>query len=230
MDYRNSDELPQSVGEEYLLNFIREITPYTEDAASPALEHSLADGVPVLSEETKNLLGTMLEIRKPGRILEIGTAYGFSAVYMSQFLPQGGQIDTIERNPVMIREARIHLAPFTGMIRLHEGAAQGIIPELTGPYDFALIDAGMGQYALFWEEIRDKLSPGAVVFCDNVLHGGLVAMDRYEIPRRQRTIHQRMRDFLTEVLADQAYQSALLPVGDGVLIAVRKTDNGKDAL
>ena len=88
----------------------------------------------------------------------------------------------------------------------------------------------MGQYALFWKEIRDKLSLGAVVFCDNVLHGGLVAMDRYEIPRRQRTIHQRMRDFLTEVLADQAYQSALLPVGDGVLIAVRKTDNGKDAL
>ncbi len=229
MEFLKDDELPQNVGEEYLLNFIREITPYTEDAASPALEHSLADGVPVLSEETKNLLGTLLEIHKPSQILEIGTAYGFSAVYMSQFLSQGGHIDTIERNPVMIREARTHLAPFADTICLHEGAAQDIIPGLSGPYDFVLIDAGMGQYALFWEEIQDKLSPGAVVFCDNVLHGGLVAMDRYEIPRRQRTIHQRMRDFLTEVLADKDYQSALLPVGDGVLIAVRKTNIGKDA-
>ena len=228
MDILKDGELPQTVGEEYLLNFIRELSPYTEDAASPALEHSLADGVPILSEETKNLLGTLLQMHQPRRILEIGTAYGFSAVYMSQFLAEGGSIDTLERNPVMIREARIHLAPFEERIHLHEGAAQDIIPELPGPYDFVLIDAGMGQYAVFWEEIQEKLTDHAVIFCDNVLHGGLVAMDRYEIPRRQRTIHQRMRDFLTEVLADSNYQSALLPIGDGVLIAVRKMKGGKD--
>lgn len=218
-------DLPRYVGEGYIQQFIREITPAKRDVSEETMQHCLEDGVPVLSEETRSLLGFLMMMRKPERVLEIGTAYGASALYMSSFLPEGGRIDTIERNPAMLGPAREHLAAsrlLDRVIFLHEGHAQEVIPALQGPYQAVLMDASMGQYGLFWEEIQPLLAPGGWVLADNVLHGGMVAMDRLAIPRRQRTIHSRLRDFLKAVLEDERYQSALLPIGDGVLLAFRK--------
>lgn len=220
----DSKDLPRYVGEEYILQFIRWMTPYREDVSTPVLEHCRGDNVPILSEETKSLLAVLLQMKMPTRILEIGTAYGFSAIFMSQFLKDGGLIHTIERNPVMIEQARRHIeaAGLAGTITLYEGHAQEILKSLTGPYDMVLMDASMGQYGIFWEEIQTFLSPGAWVMADNVLHGGMVAKPRLEVPRRQRTIHSRLRSFLETVLQDERYQTSLLPIGDGVLLAVRK--------
>lgn len=218
-------DLPRYVGEEYILNFIRSMTPYREDVSTPAEEHCRADNVPILSEETKSLLGFLLKLRPPERILEIGTAYGFSAIYMSQFLAEGGHIDTIERNPVMLEQARRHLAvvdPSGEKIRLHEGHAQDILKSLSDPYDMVLMDASMGQYGIFWKELQRLLRPGSWVMADNVLHGGMAAMPRLQIPRRQRTIHSRLREFITMVMENPEFQSCILPVGDGILLAVKR--------
>lgn len=96
---------------------------------------------------------------------------------------------------------------------------------MPGPYDMVLMDASMGQYGLFWEEIQPLLRADGWVMADNVLHGGLVAMERLEVPRRQRTIHSRLRSFLETVLQDEKYETSLLPVGDGILLSVRKGEN-----
>ena len=225
------NDLPHYVGERYILNFIRGITPYQEDVSTPAEERCRADNVPILSEETKSLLGFLLELKHPRRILEIGTAYGFSALYMSQFLPEDGCIDTIERNPVMIRQAQ-ELLGASGLldrkIYLHEGHAQEILRQLTGPYDMVLMDASMGQYGVLWQEIQPLLSQQAWILADNVLHGGMVAMERLEVPRRQRTIHTRLREYLKTVMEDPAYRSSLLPIGDGVLLSVKKGEKNDE--
>ncbi len=220
-------DLPRYVGEEYILRFIRWMTPYREDVSTPALEHCRGDNVPVLSEETKTLLGVLLRLKPPGRILEIGTAYGYSAIFMSQFLRPGGQVHTIERNPVMIEQAKKHIrsAGLADRVILYEGHAQELLRSMPGPYDMVLMDASMGQYGLFWEEIQPLLRADGWVMADNVLHGGLVAMERLEVPRRQRTIHSRLRSFLETVLQDEKYETSLLPVGDGILLSVRKGEN-----
>jgi len=224
-------DLPRYVGEEYILNFIRGQSPYLEDVSTPAEEHCRADNVPILSEETKTLLGFLLQLKKPDRILEIGTAYGFSAIYMSQFLNRGGHIDTIERNPVMVEQAKKHLraAQLESKITLLEGHAQEILKSLEGPYDMVLMDASMGQYGVFWKEIRRFMEPGGWIMADNVLHGGMVAMPRLSVPRRQRTIHSRLREYIAEVLSDKEFQSSLLPIGDGILLSVKKENTYEKA-
>lgn len=220
-------QLPRSVGEEYILNFIRAQGPYVEDVSTPAEEHSRADNVPILCEEAKTLLGFLLQMNRPSRILEIGTAYGFSAIYMSQFLSGAGHIDTIERNPLMIGQAKRHLraAGLEQTVTLLEGQAQDILKQLAGPYDMILLDASMGQYGIFWQEAKRLLGPYGWIMADNVLHGGMVALPRHSVPRRQRTIHSRLRAYIDEVLSDQTFQSSLLPIGDGILLSVRKEKN-----
>lgn len=179
--------------------------------------------VPVIRKETASLLKTLIALKRPERILEVGTAIGYSAIVMSEHMPEGCTITTIEKYEKRIPIARENFrrAGKESVIRLLEGDAGDILPKLDGKYDFIFMDAAKGQYGSFLNDIMRLLPAGGVLVSDNVLQDGDIIESRYAVTRRNRTIHARMREYLFELKHNELLQSAVIPVGDGVAVSVR---------
>lgn len=199
-----------------------------EAPEEPLLERieakALAARVPIIRKETQSFLKTLLVMHKPRKVLEIGTAVGFSALLMSAYLPEGGHITTIENYEKRIPIARENFrqAGKEGEISLIQGDALAVMKELTEAYDFIFMDAAKGQYIHYLPEAVRLLAPGGVLVSDNVLQGGDVLESRFAVERRDRTIHSRMREYLYELKHHDQLQTSILPLGDGVALSVRK--------
>lgn len=190
-----------------------------------------ADHVPVIRRETQNLLKTLLAAVCPEKILEVGTGVGFSALLMAEYNPCPCRITTIENYEKRIPEARKNFvrAGREEQILLLEGDAAEILPSLQPPYDFFFMDAAKGQYLAFLKEAYRLLAPGGMLVSDNVLQGGDVLESRYAVPRRDRTIHKRMREYLYELTHSPVWTTCLLPVGDGVSVSIKMAGKEKQA-
>ena len=199
-----------------------------EAPEEPLLERieaeALAARVPIIRKETQSFLKTLLVLKKPRKVLEIGTAVGFSALLMSAYLPEGGHITTIENYEKRIPIARENFrqAGKEGEISLIQGDALAVMKELTEAYDLIFMDAAKGQYIHYLPEAVRLLAPGGVLVSDNVLQGGDVLESRFAVERRDRTIHSRMREYLYELKHHDQLQTSILPLGDGVALSVRK--------
>ena len=199
-----------------------------EAPEEPLLERieaeALAARVPIIRKETQSFLKTLLVMHKPRKVLEIGTAVGFSALLMSAYLPEGGHITTIENYEKRIPIARENFrqAGKEGQISLIQGDALAVMKELAEAYDFIFMDAAKGQYIHYLPEAVRLLAPGGVLVSDNVLQGGDVLESRFAVERRDRTIHSRMREYLYELKHHDQLQTSILPLGDGVALSVRK--------
>lgn len=182
--------------------------------------------VPIIRKETQQFLKLLMAMKQPKRILEIGTAVGFSALLMAEYNPVFGEITTIENYAKRIPAARANFkeAEREGQITLLEGEAQEILPALEEPYDFIFMDAAKGQYIFFLPELIRLLKKGGTLVADNVLQDGDILESRFAVTRRNRTIHKRMREFLYEVTHHDRLVSAVLPIGDGLTVSSKKTD------
>ena len=200
-----------------------------EGPENPVIEQieqeALDTHVPIIRKETQSFLKVILMMRQPSRILEIGTAIGFSAILMSEYLPEDGHITTIEKYEKRIPIARENFrrAGKEGQITLMEGDALEVMRTLTGPYDFIFMDAAKGQYIHYLPEALRLLSDGGVLMSDNVLQDGDVIESRFAVERRNRTIHSRMREYLYELKHNAKLQTSILPLGDGVALSVKKS-------
>ena len=179
--------------------------------------------VPIIKRETASLLRTMVAALKPARILEIGTAVGYSALLMCQAMPRECHITTIEKYGKRIPVARRNFkkAGEEGRITLLEGDADVLLKELEGrSFDLVFMDAAKGQY-LHWLPLLLKVMPvGAVLISDNVQDGDIVE-SRFAVQRRNRTIHSRMREYLHTLKHMEELETAVIPIGDGVTISTR---------
>lgn len=186
-------------------------------------EEARRDRVPIIRVETASLLRLFVKMAKPMRILEVGTAIGYSAILMSECMPEGGEITTIEKFEPRIPIARenIHRAGKKNCIELIEGDALEVLKGLKGTYDFIFMDAAKGQYIHFLPELLRLLPEGGILISDNVLQDGDVMESRYAVTRRNRTIHSRMREYLYELKHHPLLQTAVLSVGDGVTVSYR---------
>lgn len=186
-------------------------------------EEARRDRVPIIRVETASLLRLFVKMAKPMRILEVGTAIGYSAILMSECMPEGGGITTIEKFEPRIPIARenIHRAGKENCIELIEGDALEVLRGLKGTYDFIFMDAAKGQYIHFLPELLRLLPEGGILISDNVLQDGDVMESRYAVTRRNRTIHSRMREYLYELKHHPLLQTAVLSVGDGVTVSYR---------
>jgi predicted O-methyltransferase YrrM len=198
-------------------------------------EHELLDAieqearenhVPIVKPETKDLLKFLVLMQKPKRILEVGAAVGFSALYMNQYQDAEGTIVTIERNEKRIQKAKENFkrAKKEESITLLEGDAVSILKALEGTFDFIFVDAAKGQYIHFLEDVLRLLKQGGMLISDNVLQDGDIAKSRYAIERRDRTIHKRMRDYLYTIKNHKELETTILPVGDGVALSLKVGD------
>ncbi len=199
-----------------------------ESPENPLLEEieqeALASYVPIIRKETQSLLKTLLTMLRPARVLEVGTAVGFSALLMSEYLPEGAHITTIEKYEKRIPIARQNFrrAGKEEQITLIEGDAMEVLRSLDGPFDFVFMDAAKGQYPHYLPEVLRLLTPGGVLMSDNVLQDGSLIESRFAVERRDRTIHSRMREYLYELKHREDLMTSILPLGDGVALTVKK--------
>ena len=170
------------------------------DTGNPAYLNELEKearetNVPIIRTETQSLLRTLIAVNRPERILEVGTAVGFSALCMSEYAPEGCQITTIEKYEKRIPVALENFRRFgkSGCIQLLAEDAAVALKKLKGSYDFIFMDAAKGQYMNFLPDVLRLLRTGGLMVSDNVLQDGDILESRYAVTRRDRTIHARMR-------------------------------------
>ncbi len=194
-------------------------TPFLDEIEKYALQNQ----VPVVRKSMQQLLKFLLATVKPKNILEVGTAIGFSALFMSEYAPEGCHIDTIEKYEKRISIARDNFARAgkSDSITLLEGDATELLRTLEGSYELIFMDAAKGQYIRFLPDILRLLAPGGILVSDNVLQDGDILESRFAVTRRNRTIHTRMREYLYELTHHPQLETAVLPVGDGVTVSVR---------
>lgn len=212
---------------EYLEKYIDELQPKCEGELGEIQRNAYEKGVPIIPNDVVKLIGFLLSLKKPKKILEIGCAVGFSSSFMSGFLEEGGHLTTIDRFPVMIEQARANYKRLNleDKITLIEGDAKDVLPTLKNEeYDVIFMDAAKGQYINILPEVYRLLKVGGIIIADDILQDGTVALDISEIERRQRTIHYRLNDFLWEITHNPALKTSVLTVGDGVALCY-KTKN-----
>lgn len=213
--------------EERITSFINSMNEDEKGIVGVIEQEALADGVPIIRKETKEWLKTMLLIKKPMQILEVGTAVGFSSIFMTEYIDKSAHITTIEKWEPRIAQAKINFerAGVTDRITLLEGDASELLKELAArkekQFDFIFMDAAKGQYIHFLPDVVALLSVDGMLISDNVLQDGEVLDSKYVVERRNRTIHTRMREYLYTLKHHEQLETSVLPLGDGVALSVK---------
>ena len=209
--------------DDYISRYIRLIQPKYDGVLGEIQEEALEEEIPIVPHETARFLSTLLTIKKPKEILEIGTAVAFSAGLMSRYLQEGGHVTTIDRYEYMLNIAKknIKRMGLEEKINIIEDDAANVLPKLSGPYEFIFLDAAKAQYIQFLPELLRLMPIGGILVADDVLQGGNIAKSRFSLPRRQRTIHKRMRNFLWDISHLDCLESSIIPIGDGIVMCTK---------
>ena len=211
--------------DERMVTYIRSLER-PENPVIEAIEQEALDSfVPIIRKETQSFLKVMMLMNRPARVLEVGTAVGFSAILMSEYLPEGSHITMIENyeKRIPIAKENIKKAGKENVITLLEGDALEIMPTLKDDsFDFVFMDAAKAQYINFLPHVLRLMKTGGVLITDNVLQEGDLIESKYVVRRRDRTIHKRMREYMYEVKNNEQLETSIVPIGDGITISVKK--------
>lgn len=210
---------------ERISSFIKSYIEDDEGILGQIYSDAIHDRVPVMRKETRELIKTQLIMKKPMQILEIGTAVGYSSLFMSNYLADGGRITTIELDSERVKIAKdnINKLEKADIIQVLQGDAYQVLKTLPDKtYDFAFVDAAKGQYINYYPDVMRVVKSGGVIISDNVLQDGDVLESHFTVDKRNRTIHDRMREYLYTITHDDRLDSAILSVGDGVAISIKR--------
>ena len=182
-------------------------------------QKALQEHIPIIMDETLEVIEKYLKENPPKKILEIGAAVGYSAMCFSEFLAEGGKIDTIEREEERIAEAKENFKKVgvQDVITLYEGDAVEILPTLKDKYDMVFIDAAKGKYPFFLNQALHKLNPQGIIFADNILYKGYVMSDYNK--HKQRTAVRNLKEYIKEVTENENLDTEILEVGDGLAVS-----------
>jgi len=209
---------------ERIVDYINSLDKGNSPVCNAIEKEALADGVPIIRKEMGNLLKILLLLKQPQKILEVGTAVGYSSILMSENMPENCRITTIENYEKRIPVAKNNFkrAGKEEVITLLEGDAMDILKELDGTYDFIFMDAAKGQYINFLPELLRLMPAGGLLISDNVLQEGDIVESRYGVTRRNRTIHTRMREYIYTLTHAEQLETSIVPIGDGITLSVKK--------
>ena len=182
-------------------------------------QKALDEHIPIIMDDTLEVVDKILKEVKPKRILEIGTAVGYSAICFSEYLSEDGEIDTIERDEERIIEAKsnIEKVGVSNKINIYSGDAVEILPTLNNKYDVVFIDAAKGKYPFFLKEALRMLDTHGVILADNILYKGYVMSDYNK--HKQRTAVRNLREYIKEVTENPDIETEILEVGDGLAVS-----------
>ncbi len=203
--------------------FINSLDPGNEEYLDALEKEAKAADVPIIRKDTQALLKFLMASSKPKNILEVGCAIGFSALLMAQYSGDDTKITTIEKYEKRIPVAKDNFIKYdkNNKITLLEGDATDILRTLAPGYDFIFMDAAKGQYINFLPDCIRILNKGGLLVSDNVLQDGDIIESRFAVTRRYRTIHARMREYLYELKHNDALNTVILTVGDGMTLSVK---------
>lgn len=210
---------------ERITSFVRSYIEDDSGKLGEIYKKAIEDGVPVMRPESKELLKTQLVLKKPKRVLEIGTAVGYSSLYMSGYLEKDAKITTLELDEERVNIARENIKKLgkEDVITVLQGDAAETLKTLPDDtYDFAFVDAAKGQYIFYLPEVLRVTKKGAVIVSDNVLQDGQVLESHFLVEKRDRTIHDRMREYIYVLTHDERLDTALLSIADGMAISIVK--------
>jgi len=188
---------------------------------------NIRENIPIIRKGSQRIIRFMLEMKKPVDILEVGTATGFSAIFMLEFLSKNAKITTIEKMEERAAKAEENFKKFdkNKQITFIKGDATDILTQLVSKghtYDFIFMDAAKGQYINFFADVKKLLKCGGMLITDNMLQEGRLLDSRYTVVRRDRTIHSRMREYVNVLLTDKEFETMLLESGDGMAVSIKK--------
>lgn len=210
--------------DERIVSYINSLEQENNQVLTEIEKEAHRDSVPIIRKEMESFLRVMLSIKRPTKILELGTAVGYSAILMSECIDQEGKIITIENydKRIPIAKANIDRAGKKDVIQLLEGDALEIMPTLEeNQFDFVFMDAAKAQYINFLPEVLRLMKDGAILITDNVLQEGDLIQSKYMVRRRDRTIHKRMREYLEVVKKHPELETSIVPIGDGITVSVK---------
>lgn len=215
-----------NINYDYILRYIRETLPKSEGLLREMEEYAEKQAVPISQPESIRLLEVIIKIANAKKILEVGSAIGYSAIRMS--LANDAEVTTIELSEEMASIARenIKRANLSDKITLLLGDAREVLPTLCGEYDLIFVDAAKGQYAEFFKESERLLRPRGILVSDNVLYKGMTATDELLVHRKI-TLVRRLRAYLEMLKENKAFATALIPIGDGVALSFREEREAK---
>lgn len=210
-----------------IIDYIDSLHSYNSDLCEKIRDEALLNDVPIIKRDTEALLKNLLYIKRPNRILEVGTAVAYSTIVMAETLPFESYITTIEKFEPRIEEAKknIGMSGFESRITLIAKDAKLALEELASlnsKFDFVFMDAAKAQYIKWLPSVISLLEDKGIIFSDNILQDGDILESRYVIDRRDRTIHSRMREYLYELTHNDKLHTSLIPIGDGVALSVLK--------
>lgn len=188
-------------------------------------EKALKEHIPIIMDDTLEVVAKILQEKRPTRILEIGTAVGYSAMCFSEYLAENGVIDTIERDEQRVTQAKenIKKVEVEEKINIYEGDAVELLPTFQEAYDIVFIDAAKGKYPFFLKEAMRMLKPDGIILADNILYKGYVLSD-YNL-HKQRTAVRNLREYIKETTENPELETQILEVGDGLAISRLKNKN-----
>lgn len=208
---------------EFITEYIRATIKSNTGMLAELEDYAKKNHVPIIQPEVAAFIKVIGNIHRPGRILEVGTAIGYSSILFSGFIKENGIIDTIERNDEMIELSRKNIKSMglQDTINVIAGDAIDVLACLDKRYDMIFLDAAKGQYSEFFDHSKRMLVSGGLLVCDNVLYKGMIASDDLVVDRKK-TIVARMRSFLKTLCGDDSFETSLIPIGDGVTLSFKK--------
>lgn len=209
--------------DERLVTYINSLDKGNTAVLDQIEREALESYVPIIRKDMQSFLKLLLTVQKPMRILEVGTAVGFSAILMAEYAPEGCQVVTIENydKRIPIAKQNFERAGKSDQITLLEGDATEVLKTLEEPFDMIFMDAAKGQYINFMSDVLRLLKKDGVLVSDNVLQDGDIIESHFIVERRNRTIYKRMREYLYELTHREDLVTSVLPVGDGITVSVK---------
>ena len=203
---------------QYLNKTLPESTGILKELEDYAVEYT----VPIIQKEVRCFLGMLLKYKTPKNILELGTAIGYSSIFFSQYIPDGGRIITLEREQDYYDLAceNIKKSGRDKVIDVVFGDAFETVKTIDGNFDMIFMDANKSMYKYYFDILFPMLNPGGIIVCDNILYKGMVSCDDLA-PRKQNTIISNIRDFLDFISNHPALETSIIPIGDGVSVSVK---------
>lgn len=211
-----------NINYDYIQNYIVDLIPKSEGILKELEEYAHTNNVPIITPDVASLLSILIKSSKSKNILEIGTAIGYSSIFMAKSADSDFQILSIEKDPIMVEKALINIkkAGYENNIKVILGDGVEVLKTIGGIYDMIFIDAAKGHYFDFFNGSIDKLRIGGLFVCDNVLFRGMVA-ERSLLIRRKVTIVKRLKKFLNYISNNKSLQTVIVPIGDGLSISLK---------
>lgn len=214
---QNNEE--HNINYEYITRYIRRTMKKNEGLLAEMEEYAKINEVPIAQPETAKLIENLILMSPSKKVLEIGSAIGYSSIIMAN---AGADVTTIERDENMFEPlfSNIEKAGYKDNIHVHQGDALEILDTIKGQFDFVFVDAAKGQYLEFLPHCMRMLKVGGIMFSDNILYKGMVATDEL-YKRRKVTIIRRLRNYLDTICNMDELNTVIVPIGDGAAISYR---------